>query len=72
MKKNLVMHGKLLSAFIAKVHEDNIPVNVTTGKHLVDYNGDKQVDVLLEYDDKDSELINKVMCNSINTTFGLI
>lgn len=72
MKKNFVMHGKLLSALIEKVHEENIPVNITTGKSFIDYNGDKQVDVFMEYDDKNATLINEVICNSINSTFGLI
>lgn len=66
------MHGKLLSALIEKVHEENIPVNITTGKSFIDYNGDKQVDVFMEYDDKNATLINEVICNSINSTFGLI
>lgn len=72
MEKNFVMHGKLLSALIEKVHEENIPVNITTGKSFIDYNGDKQVDVFMEYDDKNATLINEVICNSINSTFGLI
>lgn len=72
MKKNFVMHEKLLSALIEKVHEENIPVNITTGKSFIDYNGDKQIDVFMEYDDKNATLIDEVICNSINTTFGLI
>lgn len=66
------MHKRLLDALIETVHEDDVPMNITTGASSVDCNGDRQVDVLLEYDDKDAALINAVISNTINIAFGLI
>lgn len=72
MKIKCEMNLQLLNAFINVVSEDDIPVDITTGDSFTDPNGDKMVDVLLEYDDKDDDLIESVLCNTINTTFGLI
>lgn len=72
MKTKCKMNLQLLNAFINVVQEDGIPVDITTGDSFTDPNGDKMVDVLLEYDDKDDDLIESVLCNTINTTFGLV
>lgn len=61
------MNNNILSILIDRIHEDNLPINLTTGKKQKDYNGDVQVDVLVECDDCDVELWHRVLAESIET-----
>lgn len=59
------MINPILSLLINRVHEDNLPIHITTGKLEKDYNGDVQVDVLVECEDCDVELWHRVLTESI-------
>lgn len=53
-----------------RIQEENLPIKIEFGEEEVDCNGDKQVDVLLEYDDPD--LVNDVLTDTINMTYNLV
>lgn len=67
MIEKYTMNNNILSILIDRIHEDNLPINITTGKREKDYNGDVQVDVLVECDDCDVELWHRVLAKSIET-----
>ena len=50
MKSDKVeMNKGLLEAWLGAVHENDLPVNIQTGKEFDDCNGDRMVEVLMEY-----------------------
>lgn len=64
------MFKELADALQNRIQEENLPIKVEFGEEEVDCNGDKQVDVLLEYDDPD--LVNVILTDTINETFNLV
>lgn len=61
MLQKLLMHHKALNAFIAMVQEESLPVSVQAGESMTDPNGDRQVGVLLEYEQQDARLIDAAL-----------
>jgi hypothetical protein len=66
VSKKITVEQGLLSLVIDKVHEDDLPIDITTGKKSTDYNGDTQVDVLFEYKEEDKMLFTRVLSECIN------
>ena len=58
------MRKTLAAAIIYRIHEENLPIEVHEGNEQVDCHGDKQVDILLVYDNPD--LVNNVISDTIN------
>lgn len=67
MIEKYTMNNSILSILIDRVHEEGLPINLTTGNKQKDYNGDVQVDVLVECEDCDVELWHRLLADSINT-----
>lgn len=70
MERKYQMFKELADALQNRIQEENLPIKVEFGEEEVDCNGDKQVDVLLEYDDPD--LVNVILTDTINETFNLV
>lgn len=70
MERKYQMIKELADALQNRIQEENLPIKIEFGEEEVDYNGDKQVDVLLEYDDPD--LVNDVLTDTINMTYNLV
>lgn len=70
MERKYTMNKKLAAILINRVHEENLPIEVHEGNEQVDCHADRQVDVLLVYEDPD--LVNDVLSDTINTTFNLL
>lgn len=59
------MNNSILSILVNRIHEEDLPINITTGKREKDENGDVQVEVLVECEDCDVELWHRVLAESI-------
>lgn len=70
MERKYQMIKELADALQNRIQEENFPIKIEFGEEEVDCNGDKQVDVLLEYDDPD--LVNDVLTDTINLTYNLV
>lgn len=70
MEKKFTMLKSLAASLIERVHEDNLPFTIQEGNEQVDDNGDKQVDILIDYDDP--MLLNQVLSDVINKTYNLM
>lgn len=64
MERKYTMNKKLAAILINRVHEENLPITVHEGNEQVDTNGDRLVDVLLDYDDP--FLVNDVLTDIMN------
>ena len=64
------MYRELVDALINRIQEDNLPIEVHQGEEYTDCHGDRQVNVLLEYDDPN--LVNVVLTDTINMTYNLV
>ena len=64
MERKYTMRKTLAAALIYRIHEDDLPIEVHEGNEQVDYNGDRQVEILLVYDNPD--LVNNVLSDIIN------
>ncbi len=64
MERKYTMRKTLAAAIINRIHEENLPIEVHEGNEQVDCHGDKQVDILLVYDNPD--LVNNVISDTIN------
>lgn len=51
MERKYTIPKKTAALLINKVHEDDLPITVHEGNERVEPNGDRLVDVLLDYDD---------------------
>lgn len=65
MERKYTMYKGLAAIIIDRIYEDNLPIEVHTGNEHTDGNGDRQVDILLEYEDAD--LVSDVLDDSINS-----
>lgn len=65
MERKYTMYKPLAAALINRIHEENLPIEVHEGNEQLDCHGDRQVDVLLVYDDPD--LVNDVLCDLMNS-----
>lgn len=54
------------------VHENGLPVNIQTGREYNDCNGDRTVEVLMEYDESDKMLVMGALNATINEWAGLV
>ena len=73
MKSDKVeMNKGLLEAWFEAVHENDRPVNIQTGKEFDDCNGDRTVEVLMEYDESDKMLVMEALNATINEWAGLV
>lgn len=64
MECKYTMNKKLDAILINRVHEENLPITIHEGNEKIDGNGDKMVDVLLDYDDP--FLMNDVLTDIFN------
>lgn len=73
MKSDKVeMNKGLLEAWLGAVHENDLPVNIQTGKEFDDCNGDRMMEVLMEYDESDKMLVMGALNATINEWAGLV
>lgn len=70
MERKYQFCEELAYALRDRIQEENLPIKVHFGNEEIDCHGDKQVDVLLEYDDP--ELVRNVIDDVINITFNLV
>lgn len=66
IRENFSMHSKVLERFTETAYDTAVPVNIEIGARHKDFNGDTQVDVLLEYEEQDRECVSKVLGDAIN------
>lgn len=64
MERKYTMNKRLAAQLINRVHEDNLPITIHEGNEHFDGNGDRMVDVLIDYDDL--FLVNDVLTDIIN------
>ena len=64
MERKYTMNKKIAAQLINRVHEDNLPITIHEGNEHFDGNGDRMVDVLIDYDDP--FLVNDVLTDIIN------
>lgn len=64
MERKYTIPKKTAALLINKIHEDDLPITVHEGNERVEPNGDRLVDVLLDYDDP--FLVNDVLTDIIN------
>lgn len=73
MKSDKVeMNKGLLEAWLEAVHENDLPVNIQTGKEFDDCNGYRTVEVLMGYDESDKMLVMGALNATINEWAGLV
>jgi hypothetical protein len=51
---------------VEKIKEEDLPISVTTGRITEDYNGDKQIEVLFEYQAEDKMIFSKALDDVFN------
>lgn len=64
--KKTQLHSKVLEYFLDTVSEESVPVNITVGAKHKDYNGDTQVDALLEYEERDKDCVGAAITKATN------
>lgn len=64
MERKYTIPKKTAALLINKVHEEDLSITVHEGNERVEPNGDRLVDVLLDYDDP--FLVNDVLTDIIN------
>lgn len=72
IEKRCEINSKVLELLLEIVQENAIPMNINVGKRHKDYNGSELVDILYEYDYKDSGIVNETICQAINMIFDLV
>jgi hypothetical protein len=65
-QQKLVIEGDVLNIMIERVHDENLPISITTGQVIKDYNGDTQVEVLFEFERQDIHIFQELLNSSIN------
>ena len=64
MERKYTMNKKIAAQLINRVHEDNLPITIHEGNEHFDGNGDRMVDVLIDYEDP--FLVNDVLTDITN------
>lgn len=59
MERKYTLNKRVAAQFINRVQEENLPITIHEGNERVEANGDRLVDVLLNYDDP--FLVNDVL-----------
>ena len=70
MERKYTMIKPIAAALINRVHEENLPIEVHEGNEQIDCHGDRQVDILLVYEDQD--LVRNLIDDCINKTYNLV
>lgn len=65
-RKKCTVNLKLMNAMVEKIKEEDLPISVTTGRITEDYNGDKQIEVLFEYQTEDKMIFSKALDDVFN------
>ena len=69
MERKYTMIKPLAAVLISRIHEENLPIEVHEGNERIDCHGDRQVDVLLVYEDQ--SLLRRLIDDCINKTYDL-
>ena len=64
MERKYTINKKIAAQLINRVHEENLPITIHEGNERVEANGDRQVDVLIDYEDP--FLVNDVLADIMN------
>ena len=64
MERKYTMNKRMAAILINRVHEENLPITIHECNEQIEGNGDRLVDVLLDYDDP--FLVNDVLTDIIN------
>lgn len=64
MERKYTLNKKVAAQLINRVQEENLPITIHEGNERVEADGDRLVDVLLDYDDP--FLVNDVLTDIIN------
>lgn len=59
MERRYTLNKKTAALLINRVQEENLPITIHEGNERIEANGDRLVDVLLDYDDP--FLVNDVL-----------
>ena len=59
MERRYTLNKKIAALLINRVQEENLPITIHEGNERIEANGDRMVDVLLDYDDP--FLVNDVL-----------
>lgn len=70
--KKVLLHSKVLRYLLCIVSEESVPVDIKVGAKHKDYNGDIQVDVLLEYEEKDKDCVGAAITKATNMAIDFI
>lgn len=66
------MNSKVLNTLLELIHEESLPLTVEVGQRHAEYDGSISIDMLYEYEFKDSDVVNEAICRAINLTFDLV
>ncbi len=66
------MHNKVATILAEMVHDENVPINIHFGHVHKDFNGDTQIDVLIDFDKENENLLNEVLNKSIQAAISII
>lgn len=64
MERKYTLNKKTAARLINRVQEENLPITIHEGNERMDVDGERLVDVLLDYDDP--YLVNDVLTDIIN------
>lgn len=70
--KKMELHSKVLRYLLCIVSEESVPVDIKVGAKHKDYNGDIQVDVLLEYEERDKDCVGAALTKATNMAIDFI
>ena len=59
MERRYTLNKKIAALLINRVQDENLPITIHEGNEIIEANGDRLVDVLLDYDDP--FLVNDVL-----------
>ena len=71
MERKYTINKKIAAILINRVHEENLPITVHEGNEKIDVNGDRLVDVLLDYDDPFlvDDILTDLMADDLTLNF---
>lgn len=64
MERRYTLNKKTAALLINRVQDENLPITIHEGNERIEANGDRLVDVLLDYDDP--FLVNDILSDMIN------
>lgn len=64
MERKYTLNKRVAAQLINRVQEENLPITIHEGNERMDADGERLVDVLLDYDDP--YLVNDVLTDIIN------